>query len=369
MELLLFALACLGHLAWMVASHNWWYGQAFPKRIGDLFHLAHGVLVAVFPVVLYRLTGGEPTSLFTPHSGWGWHDLLAVYVSLCWLAACVFLPWITLRRLLRREPVAEDHSEILDVAGRLGRKPHGGGSNGRLARLPGNEIFSVEFRELTILHISDLHFNGTPEEEFFRLVIERCNVWQPDLVALTGDIADSIPHQEWIPELLGRLRWRAAAFAILGNHDFWHEPDVIRDYVRKTGMHMLGNSWMRTEVRGEPLVVIGNEYPWERPRPDLAGCPEGPFRLCLSHTPDNLPWAREAGIDLMLSGHVHGGQIRLPGIGSILVPSIHGRRYDAGAFDEPPTLLHVSRGLSGEHPIRYFCRPEATLLRLRQPGP
>ena len=56
----------------------------------------------------------------------------------------------------------------------------------------------------------------------------------------------------------------------------------------------------------------------------------------------------------MLSGHVHGGQIRLPLIGSMLVPSRYGRRYDCGVFDEPPTLLHVSRGLGGEHPLRFL---------------
>jgi predicted MPP superfamily phosphohydrolase len=70
-------------------------------------------------------------------------------------------------------------------------------------------------------------------------------------------------------------------------------------------------------------------------------------------------------VDLMLSGHVHGGQIRLPWVGSVLVPSRHGRRYDCGTFEEPPTVLHVSRGLSGQHPLRYGCMPEVTRLILR----
>jgi predicted MPP superfamily phosphohydrolase len=130
-------------------------------------------------------------------------------------------------------------------------------------------------------------------------------------------------------------------------------------------MHVLSNTWAQVEVRGQPLVVIGHEGPWFKGAPDLAGCPAGPFRLCLSHTPDNIAWARRWGVDLMLSGHVHGGQIRLPGIGSVLVPSRYGRRYECGTFNEPPTVLHVSRGLSGEHPLRYFCRPEVTRLVLR----
>ena len=81
--------------------------------------------------------------------------------------------------------------------------------------------------------------------------------------------------------------------------------------------------------------------------------------------PDNIRWARRKGMDLMLSGHVHGGQIRFPVVGSMLVPSRYSRRYDCGVFAEGPTLLHVSRGLSGEHPLRFGSRPEVTRLTLR----
>jgi predicted MPP superfamily phosphohydrolase len=165
---------------------------------------------------------------------------------------------------------------------------------------------------------------------------------------------------------LGLLRWRVAAIAILGNHDHRYDPEPIRHELRALGMHVPGNSWMQLEVRGEPLVVIGHEGPWLLPEPDLSGCPEGPFRLCLSHTPDNIAWARRQGVDLMLSGHLHGGQIRLPPFGAILLPSRHGRRYDVGTFEAGPVLLHVSRGISGEHPVRYNCKPEVTLLTLRK---
>jgi predicted MPP superfamily phosphohydrolase len=68
----------------------------------------------------------------------------------------------------------------------------------------------------------------------------------------------------------------------------------------------------------------------------------------------------------MLSGHNHGGQIRLPVVGSVFVPSLYSRRYDCGTFDEPPTLLQVSRGLSGLHPLRFNCRPEVTRIVLRK---
>src|SRR5205807_315674 len=174
---------------------------------------------------------------------------------------------------------------------------------------------------LSILHLSDLHFRGTPDRAFYRKVIERCLEWgEPDVVAVTGDVVDSKKHLRWVIPLLGRLRWRFGAFAILGNHDSWYEPELIRRRLRRLGMCVLGNGFVTREVRALPMVVIGHEGPWFRPGPDLAECPTG-FRLCLSHTPDNIAWARKHEIDLMLSGHVHGGQIRLPLVGSIFVPS------------------------------------------------
>lgn len=196
--------------------------------------------------------------------------------------------------------------------------------------------------------------------------MDRCVEWEPDLIALTGDIVDTDLHRRWIVPLLGRLRWKIAAFAIVGNHDLWYEPPLIRRRIRRAGFHMLGNSWMPIEVRGEPLVVIGHEGPWFQPEPDLSTCPSDAFRLCLSHTPDNIAWARQQGIDLMLSGHNHGGQIRFPIVGPVVVPSKYGGYYASGTFDEPPTLLHVSRGLGSEHPLRYHCRPEVTKLVLEK---
>ena len=197
--------------------------------------------------------------------------------------------------------------------------------------------------------------------------MDRCAAWRPDLVAITGDIADSPTHHRWILPLLGRLRWNIAAVAILGNHDHYVDVVPIRRRLRRLGMRVPENEWYTLDVRGVPMTIIGTESPWLAPEPDLSECPRGPFRLCLSHTPDNIAWARAEGVDLMLSGHVHGGQVRLGPIGSILVPSAYGRRYDMGTFDESPTLLHVSRGLSGEQPLRLGGLPEVTLLTLRRP--
>jgi predicted MPP superfamily phosphohydrolase len=219
---------------------------------------------------------------------------------------------------------------------------------------------------LTILHLSDLHLCGTPGRTFYQQVLDHAlKPGVPDMVALTGDVVDSFHHHRWIIPLVGRLKWRIAAFAVLGNHDLYHEPKLVRRRLQRLGFRVLGNGSETIDVRGQPLVVIGNETPWFRPAPDLSKVPAEPFRLCLSHTPDNFDWAQRNGIDLMLAGHVHGGQIRLPGIGPLFVPSRYSRRYDCGQFAAGSTVMSVSRGLSGGEPLRYNCRPEITRIVLK----
>src|SRR5262249_1945053 len=160
---------------------------------------------------------------------------------------------VTTQRLLRRRPavLVSNHTRMIDVAAELGDSPVGDGRYSKLTRLPGNQIFQVEFSErtltlprlpealdgLTILHLSDLHMCGTPDRVFFQYVIDRCNEWNPELVAVTGDITDGKWHHRWIGPTLGRLRWQVGAFAILGNHDFWHVPDMIRQQLEHLDMH------------------------------------------------------------------------------------------------------------------------------------
>jgi len=372
-----------GHGLLLIRTHNWFYGTGLKRRAIDLIQYAHALALVAVPAGFWLLFGFDlqlpwemPRSAPLSWCAFG-------YVCLCWVIACAF-PLLTLRRLLRPRPAAleSNHTRTVDIAQELGYRPIGRTGPRRIAQLPWNEVFQLDLTEktlrlprlpaawdgLSVLHFSDVHFTGSPDRDYFRRVIDLCAAWDPDLVAFTGDLVDTPTHHRWIVPLFGRLKARCGRFAILGNHDFDFDTQVLCRRLRRAGLHVLGHGWTQTEVRGLPLLVIGHEGPWRRPEPDLSACPEGPFRLCLSHTPDNIAWARRQGIDLMLAGHVHGGQIRLPLFGSVLIPSRYGRRYDCGTFDEPPTVLHVSRGLSGEHPVRYNCRPEVTKLVLRPAG-
>ena len=375
MNFILFCGAWLGHMALLVFILNRWYALPLPRLMLSGFRALVALSILAFPIWLWAAFGFHMT--LARQSSWP----AAIYLTICWIIGLGLVPGMTMIRLLRKRPHAlvSNHTRIVNIARDLGYKPVGRGKYRHVARLPGNEVFQVDFAErtlfvpglpkewdgLTILHLSDLHLAGTPDREFYEKVMDECRAWNPDLVVLTGDFVDSDGHRRWIVPLLGRLRWRIAAFAVLGNHDYWHDPSLIRRRLRRLNIHVLGNTWKQMEVRGVPLVAIGHEGPWFRPGPDLSNCPPDVFRICLSHTPDNLGWARANNVRLMLSGHNHGGQVRFPLIGSIFVPSLYGRQYDGGLFEKPPTLLHVTRGLAGKQPLRFNCKPEVAKLVLR----
>ena len=373
LSVLLFFFAWVGHGYLLMLALNVVYAQPYNRTVLKLLRTTFGFLFAFGP------------PLFAFFCGWNLVDLAATvpaaYAWLCVAAGAIAFPAITFIRLLRRPPaiVLAEQTEMVDVVAALGGRPVGDGTHRRVAGWTVNDIFNVEFTTLTLavpglprawdgltlLHLSDLHFYGTPARSYFEHIVQRCMAdGPPDLLVLSGDIIDADKYLDWIAPVLEPLRWKVAAFAVLGNHDWWQDADGVRDRLAALGMRVLGNRWDVLDVRGEPLVAIGHEGPWFRPAPDLTGCPAG-FRLLVSHTPDNIGWAKRNGVGLMLSGHNHGGQIRLPIVGSLFVPSAFSRRYDMGTFHEPPTVLHVNRGLSGKEPIRFRCRPQVTRLVLQ----
>jgi predicted MPP superfamily phosphohydrolase len=378
--LILYGAVWVGNAAVLIYSLNWFYGSGLPHKVLKYVRLVHGLLVFAIPVTLGYLLGPALLGLSAlPRRPVG-YSILGAYVVICCSAALVYLPWVTLKRLMHRpKALLHNNTETVNVAMALGYKPIGRGKNTQMARLPGNNIFTVDFTEksihlpqlpaaldgLSILHLTDLHLHGTPDREFYYHIMDRCRSWDPDVIAYTGDTVDTYHHHRWILPILGRLRFRHAAFAVLGNHDSWYDPMVVRRRLKRLNWTVVGNSWQHHELARTPVTVIGNESPWFRPAPKLDDCPKDTFRLALSHTPDNMQWARRNHVDLLLAGHNHGGQVRFPIIGSVLVPSRYSRRYDGGTYEEPPTVLHVCRGLSGQHPLRYNCRPEVTKIILR----
>jgi predicted MPP superfamily phosphohydrolase len=369
--------ATLGQPFWITVAMNVTFAHPLPRKL--LHYIREGGVLAILSSPFLFLA----VVLLTPTDGGGFARWILLYTAFCVVLGFVVAPICQVLYWLRptAPQLTSTKGELVDFAQTLGYRPIGRGKYDKLCRIPFNQVFEVEFNEkvltlpqipsawdgLTILHLSDLHYCGTPDRRFHQAVLEHCMRGGPaDIVAMTGDVVDSDWHYHWIVPLLGRLKWNLAAFGILGNHDAWRDEKRVRRRLEKIGMTVLANTWRELDVRGHPMIVLGHEGPWFGTKPDLAGCPEGVFRLCLSHTPDHIPWARKQHIDLVLAGHVHGGQIRFPLIGSTFVPSRWSRRYDCGTFFEAPTVMHVSRGLAGQHPLRIRCRPEVTRIILRK---
>jgi predicted MPP superfamily phosphohydrolase len=314
----------------------------------------------------------------------GFSGLAAIYTGLCAVASV--LPLLScFSRLLRRRPaqLRSNHTTRVLLAARQNGVLRAHGIGRLAAALPGNEVFCLDVTEktlalprlparldgLSIAHLSDLHMSGRIGVGFFAEVVERTNALKPDIVAITGDIVDRTPCLSWIAETLGRLVAPYGVYCVLGNHDRQVNLSALRSALDRAGLENLGGRHRRLEIAGETLLLAGNELPWIRPAPDMDGGREiadqiPALRVLLSHSPDQIRWARRHRFDLMLAGHTHGGQIRFPLIGPLLAPSLYGTKYASGVFCEPPTLLHVSRGVSGLTPIRYNCPPEISLLRL-----
>ncbi len=374
--------ACIGHGFLMTTGLNVLYAWPLPHGVLKVTRKIDLLVILLGPVLFFfaldLLHGRQLLG-----QGGNWRIYIAPYMAMCWIAGFFLAPIAQILYWLRRQApqIARHHVRTVDIAQELGYKPVGRGKLRKLALLPGNQVFQVDFVEktlalphlpaawdgFTILHLTDLHLCGTPDRAFYQYVADRAmEQGIPDILAITGDIVDSSWHYRWVVPVLGRLRWNIDAFAILGNHDSWRDTVLIRRRLAKVRISVLGNSWQQVKVRGQPMVVIGHEGPWFKPYPDMSACPDEAFRLLLSHTPDNIGWARQHTVNLVVTGHVHGGQIRLPGIGSLFVPSRYSRKYDCGTFYVKPSVMHVSRGLAGQHPLRFNCRPEVTRITLQR---
>lgn len=318
------------------------------------------------------------------HGTLRWQDLptpLMVYGGVCLAAWVVFgIPWLLWRPILRWEWAdATRKIETVDVQSQVSVPLAKTTKCHWESKIPGNQIFDLAIEEVRlpvpglpasldgyrIAQLSDIHLTGHVGPEYARYAVERATQWQPDLIALSGDIIDKQPCIDWLVDIFSPASAPDGCYFVLGNHDTrvvdsWQ----TREAMDRAGWTDLGSQALATRLRRVDTLVIGNEYPWFE-RPDLSQQDPDAFRLLVSHSPDQIHWARRNNVTLMLAGHTHGGQGRLPLAGPILSPSWHGSRFASGDFYLSPTTMHVSRGLGGVHLLRINCRPELSLLILK----
>ncbi len=233
----------------------------------------------------------------------------------------------------------------------------------RLRRLP------AAFDGLRIVHLSDIHHSPFTGREQIERAVEMANSLQPDIVALTGDyLSHEREYAAPCAEMLGRLRARWGVYAVLGNHDNWVDAPLITDLFRAEGIRMLVNEGMRFEQHGASFWLAGVDDTMvglEDLPLALAGSSATEMKLLLAHNPVILRRAARAGVDLVLSGHTHGGQVTWRSERS--ASGKVRRRILRGLGRHGDTQIYVTRGLGTVVlPLRYGCLPEVSLLELRR---
>ncbi len=219
---------------------------------------------------------------------------------------------------------------------------------------------------LRVGQISDCHLGMPHSARNLAWAVEQMRRERPELIAITGDL---VSRHHAIPEITPLLRGLEAplgVYAIPGNHDYWEGLSDLQAALALTSIPLLINEHRRLHWKGADLWLIALDDLWDG-RPDLGvaldGVPRDACTLLLSHAPDSADEAAERGIAAQLSGHTHGGHMRLPWLGPFALPR-YGWRYAMGSYRVGSMELYVSRGLSGG-PYRLLCPPEATIFTLR----
>src|SRR5436305_5028423 len=225
-----------------------------------------------------------------------------------------------------------------------------------------------EMDGLKIVHLSDIHHGPFTAREQVERAVEVANSLQPDIIALTGDyISHEREYVRPCAEMLGRLRARCGIFACLGNHDNWVDAALVKDLFRAECIRVLVNEGLRFEDRGASFWLAGVDDTMvglEDLPLALAGSRDDEMKLLLAHNPVILRRAARAGVDLVLSGHTHGGQVTWRSEKSR--SGRPRRRMLRGLGRRGNTQIYVTRGLGTVVlPIRYGCPPEVSVLALQ----
>ena len=232
-----------------------------------------------------------------------------------------------------------------------------------------------------LLLLTDLHSTVHGRDQ--RALIDLVRAQAPDAVLLAGDIADDEVPNRGTELLLEAVAGEYPCFYVTGNHEFWAEDtEEILEMFRRYGVTVLAGTWSDLTVRGQTIRIFGVDDPegfeaapgeavpagwleqWETCR---SGLEEGTFSVLLSHRPELTELYRGSGFDLVVSGHAHGGQVRMPLIGPLFAPDEGALPdYTAGTYLAGETWVVVSRGLGNGTPFpRLWNAPELVAVTLR----
>lgn len=223
-------------------------------------------------------------------------------------------------------------------------------------------------RPVRLVQISDLHleeFNG-----YFRKIAALIAGLNPDLIVLTGDYLEEERNIRAVLEFLRQLRAPHGVYAVQGNWEYWSrlEGENLRRHFHGAGVKLLINERIDLDIAAQRLSILGLDYPSSSDHLRRLQEQADPtrFNLLLSHVPGFAHEYLQRHIGLILCGHTHGGQVRMPLLPPLYLPRFSGRfvagSYQVGRHDTP---LYVNRGIgTSVLPVRLACRPEITLITL-----
>jgi len=239
-----------------------------------------------------------------------------------------------------------------------------------LARLP------EEFRGFRIAQISDVHFSPYLGKPGLEQALRLARSFQPHLLALTGDFVShpfgksngerGAHYAEPCADVLATVK-DIPQFAILGNHDHWNDPELVAGALRDRGIGVLRNAAVPLERGHRRIWIAGVDDALVRSsdlQRALHGVPPSELTILLAHEPDFADYATRFPVDLQLSGHSHGGQVRVPGFGALVLPAM-AHKYPEGLHHVGGLQVYTNRGLGMINPpVRLFCPPEVTFVTL-----
>ena len=209
------------------------------------------------------------------------------------------------------------------------------------------------------IHFSDIHHKG--DREYLQAVVGRINSLTPDFVCFTGDLVEDKKFMADALDILSGIK--SPLFGVPGNHDYWSRApfEPIGKCFAATGGAWLMNE--RREIAGGTINLIGITF--NHPAELVPSPKPGAKNILLMHYP---AWVKRLGdqkLDLILAGHSHGGQVRIPFYGPVLVP-FDVDEYDMGLFQTPAGPLYVNPGIGYLHGLnfRFNCRPEITVFEV-----
>jgi len=231
----------------------------------------------------------------------------------------------------------------------------------------------ADLEGLRIGFISDFHRGRFVTEGDISKAARYLQRQNPDLIMLGGDFVDS--NADYIHsclKVLSQLDSPLGTYAVLGNHDYWTDPDLIRKSFKQSRIRLLDNESLKLEWKREKFYITGLDDAWEgwpNPRTALHGVPDESFKILLVHEPDYAETLKRLPLwlPLQLSGHSHGGQVVIPFWGAPVLPYM-ARKYPAGlqGVTGRNRWVYTTRGVGHLLPARFNCTPEVTLLILRK---